>query len=238
MADEPDILCGDWAWDDHLRELRHYPRKRKGHASEPDAVERLSPVRSVAWYRWSQAPMQAHTGGAPMQQNLSRVVITYDDGRSLTVNENDRECAAKIAETVASAYGLTVRHEGAPSGRTGGNLPPRDEMGRLTATSGSVDVILDEVAGEVRISRRKRLVGREKRSYRTSEIRRLELTQDIKGPQETFAVVAVVGPEEERLPVATYTGYEGWADPGEWRDFTRELARSLGVPAIGVDETV
>ena len=42
---------------------------------------------------------------------------------------------------------------------------------------------------------------------------------------------AVIGPEEVRVPVAAYTGFEGWADPGEWREFTEDLARSLGVEA-------
>ncbi|HEY5638978.1 MAG TPA: hypothetical protein VIW01_02915, partial [Dehalococcoidia bacterium] len=124
-----------------------------------------------------------------------------------------------------------VQQEGAPTGRSGGNLPERDEMGRLKATSGRSDIVLDEVTGEVRVSRRKRLLGREKRSYSTSEIRHLDLTYELAGAQETFAVVAVIGAEEERLPVASHTGFEGWADPAEWREFTEELARSLGVEA-------
>ncbi|MCH7617775.1 MAG: hypothetical protein J4N36_03160 [Chloroflexi bacterium] len=231
MPDESEILCGDWAWDAVLRELRHFPRKGKGHADEPDGVERLPPVRSVTWYRWSQAPMQAHTGGDPMPAGLSRVVAEYQGGGNLTVNELDRDCAGQIAEAIASAEGLEVQHEGAPTGRSGGNLPQRDEMGRLRATSGRSDIILDEVAGEVQVSRRKRLLGREKRSYSTSEIRHLELTYETKGSQETFAVVAVIGPEEVRVTVASYTGFEGWAEPGEWREFTEDLARSLGVEA-------
>jgi hypothetical protein len=231
VADESEFLCGDWAWDAVLRELRHFPRKGKKHADEPDAVERLPAVRSVTWYRWSQPPMQAHTGGGPMPAALSRVVAEYEAGGDLTVNELDRDCAGQIAMAIASAYGMEVRQAGAPSGRSGGNLPQRDEMGRLRATSGRSDVILDETTGEVRVLRRKRLLGREKRSYSTSDIRRLELTYEVMGPQETFAVVAVTGPEEERLPVASYTGFEGWADPAEWREFTQDLARSLGVEA-------
>jgi hypothetical protein len=231
VPDESEILCGDWAWDAVLRELRHFPRKGKGHADEPDGVERLPPVRSVTWYRWSQTPMQAHTGGGPMPASLSRVVAEYQSGGNLTVNELDRDCARQIAEAIASAEGLEVQHEGAPTGRSGGNLPERDEMGRLRATSGRSDVTLDEVTGEVQVSRRKRLLGREKRSYSTSEIRHLELTYEIEGSQETFAVVAVIGAEEVRVPLATYTGFEGWADPAEWREFTEDLARSLGVEA-------
>lgn len=236
MPEAPELLCGDWVWDAHLREMSHYPRKGKKHASEPDAVERLQPVRSVTWYRWSQAPMQAHTGGAPMPASLSRVVIAYEAGGNLTINENDRDCAGKLAETVAAAYGLPVVHEGAPTGRKGGNLPERDEMGRLVALTGRSDVVLDEVAGTVLISRRKRLVGRDKRSYRTSDIRRLELMYGVNASQETFEVIAVLGPEEDRVPIAAYAGFEGWADPAEWREFTRELARSLGVPATGVED--
>ena len=175
--------------------------------------------------------MQAHTGGGPLPAGLSRVVFAYEGGGDLTVNELNRDCAGQIAATIASAHGLEVQHEGAPTGRSGGNLPERDEMGRLKATSGRSDVVLDQGTGDVRVSRRKRLLGREKRSYSTSEIRRLDLTYETKGAQETFAVVAVIGPEEERLPVASYTGFEGWADPAEWREFTEELARSLGVEA-------
>ena len=231
MPDEREILCGDWAWDEILRELRHFPRKGKKLADEPDAVERLQPVRSVTWHRWSQAPMQAHTGGGPMPAALSRVVAEYEGGGDLTVNELNRDCAGQIAEAIASAYGLDVQHEGAPTGRSGGNLPQRDEMGRLRATSGRSDVILDEITGEVLVSRRKRLLGREKRSYNTSDIRHVELTYELAGAQETFAVVAVIGPEEVRVPVASYTGFEGWADPVEWREFTEDLARTLGVEA-------
>jgi hypothetical protein len=231
VPDESAFLCGDWAWDAVLRELSHYERKGKKHAEKPDAVEPLQPVRSVTWHRWSQAPMQAHTGGAPMPAILSRVVAEYERGGDLTVNENDRECAGKIAQAIAAAYGLEVRLEGAPGGRSGGNLPQPDEMGRLRATSGATDAVLDTVAGELRVSRRKRLMGREKRSYSTREVRRLELTYEVKGAQETFAVVAVIGPEEARAVVAAYSGYEGWADPGEWRTFTEDLARTLGVEA-------
>jgi len=65
-----------------------------------------------------------------------------------------------------------------------------------------------------------------------AEVRRLELGYEVKGPVETFTVYAAVGPEEEKLALASYQGFEGWADPGEWREFTQDLARSLGVEAI------
>jgi hypothetical protein len=235
VPDEAEFLCGDWQWDGVLRELRHYPRKGKKRTEEPDAVERLQPVRRVVWHRWSQAPMQAHTGGAPLPASLSRVVAEYESGGDLTLNENDRECAGKLAQTIAAAYGLTVEEAGAPTGRRGGNLPGRDAMGRLRTSSGRVDMVLDETAGDLLVSLRKRLLGRERRSYRTSEIRRLELDYSVQGAQETFEVVAVIGAEEERVPVAAYSGWEGWADPAEWREFTRELARSLGVEARAGD---
>ena len=96
MPEDSDLLCEGWLWDPVLRELRHYPRKRKGWADEADATERLKPVRAVTWYRWSQAPMATHTGQA-MGTSFSRVVVAYEGGGDLTVNESNRECAGKIA---------------------------------------------------------------------------------------------------------------------------------------------
>src|SRR3989304_986937 len=69
-----------------------------------------------------------------------------------------------------------------------------------------------------------------------AHVRRGELPYEVKGPLETFTVWALVGVEEERLPVAAYQGYEGWADPEEWREFARELGRSLGVEVAGAGE--
>jgi hypothetical protein len=231
MPEHVPRLCGGWAWDDVLRELYHYPHKPRKGDTAPDSVERLQPVKSVTWYRWSQQPMQAHTGGGAGGASQSRVVAEYEGGGNLEINENDRDCAAKLAEAIAAAYGLTVQHGGAPSGRSRGNVPARDEMGRLKASSGRIDVTLDEVGGEILVSRRRRPVGRKKRSYRTSDVKRLELAYSVKGPREAYEVIAVIGPEEERVPLANFSGYEGWADPGEWREFTEDLARSLGVEA-------
>ena len=228
--DEGDFLCGDWAWDSALRELRHFERKGKKHADQPDAVEQLKPVRSVTWHRWSQAPMQTSTGQM-MPPNLSRVVAAYEGGGDLTINESDRACAEKLARTIAEAYGLPVIEEGAPGGRRGGNLPSRDQMGRLVNEVGREQVILDEVGGEITVTKRGRLWGRKRRTLRTNEIRRLELGYDVKGPVETFTVWAIAGPEEEKIPLASYSGFEGWAEREEWREFTRDLARSLGVEA-------
>ena len=116
VPEESDFLCGDWAWDGAMRELRHFPRKGKKHADAPDAVEQLKPVRSVTWHKWSQAPMQTATGEI-MPPNLSRVVVAYEGGGDLTINENDRACAEKLAATIAEAYGVKVVEEGAPGGR-------------------------------------------------------------------------------------------------------------------------
>jgi len=232
MAPEDvDFLCGNWVWDPALRELSNYPRKGKKHANEPEAVERLKPIRSVTWHRWSQAPIQTSTGQM-MPPNLSRVVIAYEEGGDLTINEYDRPCAEKLARTIAEAYALPVIEEGAPGGRRGGNLPSRDQMGRLANRSGRIEVVIDEVGGDITVTKSKRLFGKSRRNFRTSEIRRLELGYEVKGPVEIFTVYAAVGPEEEKLALASYQGFEGWADPGEWREFTQDLARSLGVEAI------
>ncbi len=230
MPEERDILCGGWAWDPVLRELRHHRRKRKGWEDEPEAVERLKPVRSVTWHRWSQAPMALPTGQA-MPGVLSRVVAAYEGGGNLTINETDRACAEKLAQAIADAYGLDVVLAGAPDGRRPGNLPPRDAMGRLANRSGKTEVALDESVGEIVVSKSRFPAGKSRRRIRTSEVRRLEFGCDVRGPYESLSVWAIVGPEEERLAVASYTGYEGWADFEEWRNFTRDLGRSLGVEA-------
>ncbi len=103
-------------------------------------------------------------------------------------------------------------------------------MGRLMSRLGRTEVTLDVAAREIVESRRRFPFGRSRRQVSFAEVRRLELTYEVKGPLETFALWAVVGIEEqERLPVASYQGYEGWADPEEWREFAREMGRSLGV---------
>jgi hypothetical protein len=230
LPDEADFLCGDWVWDAALRELRNYPRKGKKHADEPQAVERLKPVRSVTWHRWSQAPMQTATGQV-LPPNLSRVVAAYEGGGDLTINEYDRGCAEKLAKAIAEASGLQVIEEGAPSGRRSGNLPAKDQMGRLVNEAGREQVILDEVGGEITVTKRGRFWGKKRRTLRTNEVRRLELGYNVAGPIETFTVWAAVGPEEEKIPLTSHSGYEGWAEPEEFREFTRDLGRSLGVEA-------
>jgi hypothetical protein len=228
--DESEFTCGDWVWDGVMREMRHYPRKGKKHAEEPDAVEQLKPVRSVTWHKWSQAPMQTATGQI-QPSNMSRVVAAYEGGGDLTVNEYDRTCAEKLAQAIAGAYGLPVIEEGAPGGRRGGNLPSRDQMGRLVYKAGRDEVVLDEVGGEITVTKRGRLWGKKRSTLRTNELRRLELGYEVRGPVETYTVWGIVGADEEKLPLAAYSGYEGWAEPEEWREFTRELGRSLGVDA-------
>jgi len=167
-----------------------------------------------------------------MSASQSRIVAKYERGGDLTIEEADRGCAEKLAAAIASAYGLEVVEEGAPTGRRGGNLPSRDQMGRLVSKDGRQEVILDEAAGEITVATSKRLFGKTRRAIRTSEVRYLELEYTVKGTTERFAVVAVLaGPEEERLPLASFESYEGWADPQEWREFTQELGRSLGVEA-------
>ena len=232
MPHESELLCGGWAWDPVMRELRHYPRSKKAYADEPDGVEQLKPVSSVTWHRWGQLPMASPTGGMSSGQ-MSRVVAAFEGGGDIEINENERECAGKLASAIAASYGLEVIEAGAPDGRRGGNLPQRDSMGRLVSKYGRGQVVLDEATGEIMVSKPRLGVGSSRKRYSTREVRRLELAYDVKGPEETFTVYAVLGGEEERVPVASYTGYEGWADPGEWRGFADELGRTLGVPVEG-----
>lgn len=223
-----DFLCGNWAWDAVLKELRFYERAGKGWKEQPAAVERLKPVKSVTWYRWSQAPMMSTTGQV-MGSRMSRVVAAYEGGGDLTINEVERECAEKLADAIAAAFGLQVSLAGAPTGRRRGNLPSRDSMGRLVDSSGRIETVLDETAGELTITEKKRLVGKSRRAYRISEIRRFELGYEVRGPLERFVLTALVGREEQPVAVASYEGYEGWAEPGEWREFAAEIGQRLGV---------
>lgn len=231
MPDESEFLCGDWVWDPVLREMRHFPRRKKGRAEQPDAVERLESVRSVTLHFWSQQPMQTATGEV-MPASQARVVVEYADGRRLDINENDRGCARKIAETIAQAYGVPVQEGGAPTGRRGGNLPQPDAMGRLVCRSGRTEIVLDEAAGILQVTRSKRPFGRERREFRLTAVRRLELSVEVSGPTERISITAVVGPEEQRVLVAVHEGMEGWSDLAEWRAFAEDLARRLGVEAV------
>jgi len=226
--DAGDFICEGWLWDPAHRELRHYARKGKGWQEEPDATEQLRPARSVTWHRWAQAPMQTATGGA-MPNRLCRVVVAFEGGGDLTINENDRDCAAKLARAIAETYGLPVAEEGAPGGRRRGTVPPRDEMGRLVISAGRTEVALDPSAGEIVETRRRFPFGKSRRRVRLTEVRSLALDYEVKGLMERFTLVAELA-NEERMPVASYEWYEGWADPEEWREFAQELGRQLGVP--------
>src|SRR2546426_11547348 len=101
-------------------------------------------------------------------------------------------------------------------------------MGRLVNEAGREQVILDEVGGEITVTKRGRFWGKKRRTLRTNEVRRLELGYGVAGPVETFTVWGIVGPEEEKIPLASYSGYEGWADPEEWRGWKCNLWGPLG----------
>ncbi len=223
-----DFLCGGWVWDALTRDLRYYERTGKGWKEEPEAVERLREARSITWHRWSQAAMQSATG-QPMPGRLSRIVVEFAGGGNLTLNENDRECAGKLARAIAEAYGVEVVEAGAPGRWPGVATPSRDEMGRLVHRSGRTEVVVDETAGEIVETKRRLAFATGQRRIPFREVRRLDVGYEVKGPFELFTLWAVVGPEEERLVVASYQGYEGWALPEEWEAFAREVGRTLGV---------
>lgn len=227
-----DLLCGGWAWDPFLRELRHYPRTRKGWAQEPDAVERLREVRSITWHRWSQQPLASATGQA-LPGRLSRIVVEYREGGSLTINENDRECAARLAAAIAEAFGVPVREAGAPGGPRRGTAPRRDDAGRLIHRAPRSETVLDDAAGEiVEMGRRWLGLKRWRRRIPFSEVRRLELFYTVRGDMEEFRLSAVWGPAENRVTLASYRGYEGWADRSEWEALAAEVARAIGTRVV------
>jgi hypothetical protein len=215
-------------WDPVHRELRKFERGRKGWKDEPEAVERLQEAKSVTLHRWGQEPMQTATGQM-MPASLGRVAVAYEAGGVLDINENDRACAQTLAAAIAESYGLELIEEGAPGGRRGGNLPSRDQMGRLVNATRKTDVTLDEDTREITIAKRRGPFGKKRRTLSLAELRRLELGYEVAGPTETFTVWGLVGFDEERVPLASYSGFEGWADPQEWREFADELAQSLGV---------
>ena len=228
-----DFLCSGWAWDSFLRELRFYERKGKRWKEEPEQVERLRPVRSLTWHRWSQAPAQAASGQA-IPGRLSRIVVQFEDGASMTINENDRECADKLASTLASAFGLEVVQAGAPGERRPSTVPQGDERGRLVSRAGRMETVVDPAVGEI-VETKKRLgfiTGQ--RRIQFGEVRRLELEYEVKGPVEEHCVTAVYSPEEQRVLVASYQGFEGWARREEWQQFAEGLARDMGgVEVVG-----
>lgn len=232
MAPEAgDFLCGGWMWDALTHELRYYERAGKGWKEEPEAAERLREVRAVTWQRWSQQPMQSASGQA-MPGRLSRIVVEYERGGNLTLNENDRDCAGKLAAALAEAAGVAVVEAGAPGPPRTGTVPPRDERGRLVHRSGRTEVVFDERAGEIVETKRRLGFATGQRRIPFPEVRRLELSYEVKELWEEFSLAAVHGPEEERTVLASYRGYEGWALRSEWEEFAAELARTVGVEVV------
>jgi len=227
MAPEDrDFLCGGWVWDPALGELRYYQRTRKGWKEEPEQVERLRPIRSLTWHRWSQAPIRVPYG-RPTPPSLSRIVIEFADGGSLTINENDRDCAGKLAAALAAAFGVVVVEAGAP-GRQFPTVPQPDPQGRWLSRIGRQEVAIDPTLREIVATSRRLALIKSTRRIPFAEVRRLELSYAIKGPYEEYRLTAVYGPDERRLPLIAYRGYEGWSLPGEWEAFARQLADELG----------
>lgn len=226
---EGDFLCDGWVWDPRSRELRYHRRTRRGWGEEPEAVERLRDVRAITWYRWSQQPMGTPAGGQ-VPGKLSRIVVEYRDGGSLTINENDRECARRLASALAEAFGVAVVEAGAPGGPRPGTAPRPDEAGRLVHRAGGRETVTDERAGEI-VETARRWLGLRVRQRRIpfAQVRRLELSYEVKGEWEELRLDALCGPMEERVTIAAYRGYEGWADRGEWEALAAEMARAMGV---------
>jgi|GEM_PF-3781118 len=224
---DSDFLCQGWVWDPALAELRFYERnKKKGWKETPEQVERLRPVRALTWHRWSQAPIRTPYG-RPASPSLSRIVIEFEDGGSMSINENDRQCVGKLAATLGAAFGVEVREEGAP-GRQFPTVPQPDPMGRWVSRFGRTEVVVDKTLREiVEKTKRFRLLTNTRR-IPFAEVRRLELGHEVKGPIEEYRLTAIYGPEERRLPLIIYQGYEGWSLPGEWDAFARQLADEFG----------
>lgn len=224
--EDSDFLCRGWVWDSALGELRYYERTRKGWKEEPEQVERLRPMRSLTWHRWSQVPMRTPYG-RPASPSLSHIVIEFEGGGSLSINENDRQCAAKLTATLAGAFGVEVVEVGAP-GRKFPTVPQPDQMGRWLSRFGRTEVVVDKTLREIVATTRRLGLSTGQRRIPFSEVRRLELGHVLKGPSEEYRLTAVYGPEERRLPLIEYRGYEGWSLPGEWEAFARQLADELG----------
>jgi len=225
---ERDQICGGWRYDPVSRELAVYERKGKEWSGQPLESVRLTGARNLGWYRWSQQPAQPHHGGQATPASLSRIVLTLEDGSQLALNENDRDCAEKLVELIARETRLEVEHAGGP-GRTLKTTPQRDTMGRIVARSAGGEVTTDFVVREITVTRRRFPLRRNRRNIPFSEVRGLELAYEVKLPFEEYRLEALVGPEEERLPLVVYRGWEGWALPGEWQEYAGEFAGEIGV---------
>ena len=229
--EESDFLCRGWIWDSLLRELRVHKREKKGWSEEPEETVRLRDVERVRWHRWAQA---GRGGGA---ESLSRIAIRFADGE-LSLNENDRECAGKLASTLASAFGVEVEEVGAPGERLPHTVPPLDETGRLVSRQGRTETVVDTAAAEIVETKKRQFgFGADQRRIPFAEVRRLELAHEVKGPIEEYRLTAVYGVEEQRAVVVSYQGFEGWAMPEEWQEFAESLARQFGVEVVGEGQT-
>jgi hypothetical protein len=219
--EESDFICRGWAWDSLQRELRVYKRERKRWSEKPEETVQLRDVEWVRWHRWAQA-------GRRGAESLSRIVVRFADGE-LALNENDRECAEKLASTLASVFEVAVEEVGAPGERLPGTTPSLDEMGRLASRQGRTETVVDTSAGEIVETTKKRFgLSTNQRRIPFGEVRRLELAHEVKGPMEEYRLTAVHGVEEQRVLVALYQGFEGWAIREEWQEFAESLGRTLG----------
>lgn len=228
--DSRDFICQGWQYDPVMRELRVYEQeKRNKWSEEPLSTVQLSEVKRILWRRWSQQSGRPHHGGDILPQSLSRIVVTFADGRELTLDENDRECAEKLANLLASETKVTLETAGAPSSSPGSTLPQRDNQGRYRSRDGKTEVTMDTVTREIEANTHRFPLRRSRQRVPFSEVRRLALEYSVKLPFEEYAVVAAYGPEEQRLPVIVYRSWEGWADVEEWRRFAQELASDMGV---------
>ena len=221
-----EFKCGGWTWDPARRELCFHERKGADRQGEPVQVEKLRPVKSVILHKWSQAPMRSPSGRS-IPGHLSRIVIRFEDGGDITINENDRRCARLLAEAVATTYGLDVEEAGAPGERRPSILPVADRAGRLVSRLGSVQTVVDRNTGEI-IETRGRFLGKKKRIVQFANVRRLELHRRVKGSTEQLSLTAIYGPEEQRVLVAGYEGFEGWSSSEAWHDFGHSMARAMG----------
>ena len=231
-----DFKCGGWTWDPVRRELSFHERKGTDGQGEPGQVEKLRLVNSVTLHKWSQAPMRSPSG-QPIPGHLSRIVIRFEGGGDITINENDRQCARSLAEAIATTYDRDVEEAGAPGERRRSILPVADRAGRLVSRLGSVQAAIDRNTGEI-IETRGRLLGKKRRIVQFADVRRLELHRRVKGSTEQLSLTAIYGPEEQRVLVAGYEGFEGWSSPEAWRDFGQSMARAMGnVEVVELDTT-
>ncbi|HZP25734.1 MAG TPA: hypothetical protein VFB90_01675 [Dehalococcoidia bacterium] len=227
--DSRDFICQGWQYDPVMRQLRVYAQeKRNTWSAEPLSEVQLADVKRIVWHRWSQQPGRPHHGGDILPQSLSRIVVAFADGRELTLDENDRECAEKLANLLATESRVQLETAGAPSAGPS-TLPQRDAQGRYRSLVGKTETALDMAMREIDVNAHRFPLRRSRQRIPFSEVRHLALEYSVKLPFEEYALVAAYGPEEQRLPVIVYRGWEGWADAEEWRRFAQELASELGV---------